>query len=161
MTSYIVSPKSGKKIMVDGPTYNQLLKTSYASAVKKAKVVERSGKFSGSKSTHQRQFGKTTSEVHLAKSPVKQQSGRGSKTKGWKDAAPKRGAERKALKQKCGNECFLKPESEGFPICAALKSGKGCKVDCRGIIAAKVRAGIWDYKDVHDVAMRLGEEYDC
>lgn len=93
MTSYIVSPKSGKMIMVDGPTYNQLLKTSYASTVKKAKVVERSPR-----STHQRQYGKTTSEVHLEKSSVKQKSGRGGKTKGWKDAAPKRGAERKALK---------------------------------------------------------------
>lgn len=58
MTSYIVSPKSGKMIIVDGPTYNQLLKTSYASAVKKAKVVEKSPR-----STHQRQYGKTTTNV--------------------------------------------------------------------------------------------------
>lgn len=156
MTSYIISPKSGKMIMVGGPTYNQLLKTSYASAVKKAKIVEKSPR-----STHQRQYGKTTSEVHLTKSPVKQKSGRGGKTKGWKEAAPKRGTERHELKKRCGEECFLKPDSEGFPICAALKSGKGCKVDCRGIIAAKVRAGIWDYKDVHEVAVKLGKEYGC
>lgn len=158
MTSYIVSPKTGKHITVGGPTYNQLLKTNYASAVKKAEIVTKPAR-----STHQRQYGKTTSvkEVHLQKSPVKQKSGRGGKTKGWKDAAPKRGAERHELKHKCGSTCFLKPDSEGFPICAALRSGKGCKVDCRGIIAAKVRAGIWDYKDVHDVAVKLGEEYGC
>lgn len=158
MTSYIVNPKSGKLIMVNGPTYKQLLKTNYASSVKNATVVDKSPK-----STHQRQYGKTTSveEIKLVKSPVKQKHGRGGKTKGWKEAAPKRGKERNELKQKCGNECFLKPESQGFPICAALKSGKGCKVDCRGIIAAKVRAGMWDYKDVHDVAMKLSEEYGC
>jgi hypothetical protein len=157
--TYIVSPKTGKFILVDGPTYNTLLKSPYASQVKKAKRVERP-----TKSSHQKQFGKTTNvkDVKLQKSSVKQQSGRGGKTKGWKEAAPKRGAERNALKTKCGNECFLKPDSNGFPICASLRKGKNdCKVDCRGIIAAQVRAGIWDYKDVHEAAMMLSKKYGC
>lgn len=155
MNSYIISPKSKKLILVDGPTYNQLLSTKYASAVKKAEIVKKP------KKSHQRQYGKTTSTVHLKKSNVRISSGRGGKTKGWKDAAPKRGAERHELKKKCGNECFLKPDSEGFPICASLKYGKGCKVDCRGIIAAKVRSGEWDYKDVHEAAMKLSKKYGC
>lgn len=151
----IISPKTQKRIIVNGPTYQKLLTTKYADAVKKA---PRSALI---RSSHQHQTGKVPKSITLPKSPLKRASGSGSKTKGWKDAAPARGAERSALKHKCGRECFLKPDSNGFPICAALKSGKGCKVDCRGIIAAKVRSGQWDYKDVKAAAEKLGKKYKC
>jgi hypothetical protein len=156
MESYIVSPKTGKDIIVGGPTYQKLLKSNYAPAIKKAKMFEKNR-------SHQRQRGKTTksSEVKLSKSNVVRHKGSGSATKGWKDDAPKRGVERSALKTKCGDTCFLKPETNGFPICAALRTGKGCKVDCRAVISAQVRAGIWDYKDVHKVAMELNKKYGC
>ena len=159
MQTYIENPKTGKLILVDGPTYNLLLKsTTYAAKVKKAKRIEMPAK-----STHQKQFGKTTkpSDVKLSKAKTTQKSG--NKMKGWKGAAPKRGTEREALKAKCGSECFLKPDSNGFPICQKLRSGSNssCKVDCRGIIAAKVRAGIWDYKDVQEAAEMLSKKYGC
>ena len=158
MESYIISPKTGKHILVGGPTYEKLLKSAYASDVKKAKIVQKPAR-----STHQRQYGKTTkaTDVKLQKGA---QNIKGNKMKGWGDAAPKRGKERGELKSKCGDQCFLKPDSDGFPICAALRKGKNknnCKVDCRGIIAAQVRAGIWDYKDVHEVATKLKKEYGC
>ena len=66
--------------------------------------------------------------------------GRGGATRGWGAAAPKRGKERHALMNKCGRQCFLQPENEGFPICAALREGQGCEVDCRGVTAAFSRA---------------------
>lgn len=160
MDPYILNPKTGKYIKVDGPTYQKLLKSSYASEIKRAKVVLRE-----SPSSHQHYKGKTItpSNVTIPKSNIKQTLGRGGKTKGWKNDAPKRGAERTALKSKCGEECFLKPDENGFPICAALQKGgkNNCKVDCRGIIAAKVRSGQWDYEDVHEAAMILSKKYGC
>lgn len=151
----IISPKTSKRIIVNGPTYNKLLTTKYAQAVKAAPRTTLI------RQSRQHQTGKVPKTITLQKSPLRKTSGRGSKTKGWKDAAPERGAERAALKHKCGKECFLKPDSNGFPICAALRSGKGCKVDCRGIIAAKVRSGQWDYKDVREAAEKLGKKYKC
>ena len=151
----IVSPKTSKRIIVNGPTYNKLLTTKYAQAVKSAPRTTLIRK------SHQHHTGKVPKDITLPKSPLRQATCRGSKTKGWKDAAPERGAERSALKHKCGNDCFLKPDSNGFPICAALRSGKGCKADCRGIIAAKVRSGQWDYKDVREAAEKLGKKYKC
>lgn len=159
MDPYIISPKTGKYIKVGGPTYDNLLKGSYAQEVRKSKIL-----YKESPSAHQRYKGKTINptEVKIPKSKMEPAKGRGGKTKGWKNDAPKRGAERTALKAKCGNECFLKPDNNGFPICASLRTGKNtCKVDCRGIIAAKVRSGQWDYKDVHEAAVILGKKYGC
>jgi len=71
--------------------------------------------------------------------------GRGIRTRGWAAAAPQRGKERRELYEKCGAKCFLEPNPEdpgksGFPICAALRENQGCKVDCRGVTSAFVRA---------------------
>lgn len=159
MNQYIKNPKTGKDIIVGGPTYEKLLKSPYAAKVTSARPF-----YKEPVSEHQRYSGRTTkaSTVKIPKSSVKPSGGRGGKTKGWKDAAPKRGAERSALKNKCGSECFLKPDNNGFPICAKLDGSKNdCKVDCRGIIASKVRSGQWDYKDVHEAAMMLGKKYGC
>lgn len=86
-------------------------------------------------------------------------SGKKSKTKGWKDAAPKRGIERRELKERCGDKCFLQPSSDGFPICASVKKDKNCKIDCRGISSAYVRARQWDYPQVASKAKRLERKY--
>ena len=71
--------------------------------------------------------------------------GRGIRTRGWAMAAPKKGKERNELMEKCGKSCFLRPEVKKYPICAALREGKECEVDCRGVLSAKIRAR--QYKD--------------
>ena len=76
-----------------------------------------------------------------------------SPTKGWKDAAPKRGKEREELKQKCGPKCFLLPEKNKFPICSHT-----CTPDCRGIISAKIRARQYKYENVATLAQKLQDK---
>ena len=70
--------------------------------------------------------------------------GRGSPTRGWRAASPQRGKERHKLKEQCGNKCFLKPSQEGYPVCPALSRAaspkKKCETDCRGVLAALIRA---------------------
>lgn len=60
---------------------------------------------------------------------------------GWEVIKPDRGKgkdERKELRDKCGDGCFLRPKDNGFPICPKLSETKGeCYVDCRGLAAAK------------------------
>ncbi len=183
---FIVSPKSGKKIRVEGDTYNNLLKDKkYASAVKSAKIergpargIQRQKgeipklediKRNLEKSKPQ-QLAKTIKNVPKTRKTQilrlktmidNEGNPKGKSLRGWGAAAPQRGKERHELMHACGRECFLKPDTEGFPICAALREGNGCKVDCRGIIAAKVRAGEWKYSDVIKATKILEKEYGC
>lgn len=179
---YVKSPVTGKWIKVHGTTYQKL----EASPVMRKKLQNspRSKRYPpGVKTSHS---GKVTKKVSLPK--AKEQSlretynttprsrrykrtvlsreigskqGRGMRTRGWAAAAPQKGKERHELMHKCGSQCFLMPDREGFPVCAALRTGEGCKVDCRGIIAAKVRAGEWKYKDVLEAASKLEKQYGC
>jgi hypothetical protein len=73
---------------------------------------------------------------------------------GWAIASPKKGKERNQLMDKCGKVCFLRPEVKKYPICAALREGKGCKIDCRGVLAAKKRAN--QHKDL-DVIRKVSK----
>lgn len=136
--SSIISPKTGKWIKVGGPAYELLLKSKkFAPLAKKAKRVKRDSPAS------------------------KKVDGRGSRTRGWKLAAPKRGKERHSLKEECGDVCFLKPSVEGFPICAALREKQGCEVDCRALTAAKTRAAQWGYPGVYRTAESMQRKYKC
>jgi hypothetical protein len=58
----------------------------------------------------------------------------------WRDIAPRKGAERTALKAKCGNGCFLRPEDNAYPICSRLGIGADCAVQCTGLSAANSRS---------------------
>lgn len=83
-----------------------------------------------------------------------------SRTLGWKVDAPKKGSERHMLKQQCGNQCFLKPETEGFPICAKCVNDKcSCKIDCRGLASAKVRAHQYHHEELYDAIDRLQQQH--
>jgi hypothetical protein len=181
----IVNPKTGKYIRVNGPTYKDLLTDpKYAAQVKKAKRVTRPAP--GSKTRHTGRVTKSasvnlpktkpaslaktlaalppsrkTKKASLERSIERKKEGQGSSTRGWAAAAPQKGRERSELKAKCGDQCFLKPDNKGFPICPAPRLGQGCKVDCRGIIAAKVRAGEWNYKHVEEAAAKLAKKYNC
>lgn len=64
---------------------------------------------------------------------------------------------RRALKSKCGSRCFLIPKELKFPICTS----RSCKVSCKGLVSAKVRAAQWKYKDAYKKASRMLERKKC
>jgi hypothetical protein len=70
-------------------------------------------------------------------------------SKGWKNAAPKPGKARDRLLAKCGKKCFLRPSDKGFAICTM-----NCKPDCRGLAAAKARAGQYKHSKIEAAAQR-------
>jgi len=136
---YIKNPKTGRKIIVGGPTFNKLIEDSDYSS-EDLPMVDLPSKKSKRKVVPRK---------------------KGNPMKGWAKDAPKRGKERESLKRKCGNKCFLKPETNGFPVCPAERVGKNCKIDCRGVIAANIRAKQWKHKDVERISKKLAEEYKC
>lgn len=89
--------------------------------------------------------------------------GRGVRTRGWRLDAPKRGRgrERERLYKNCKEECFLKPEKRGFPICKKCQSSEKCQcqIDCRGIAAAKVRAHQWKYRQLYQKIDMLEKQH--
>ncbi len=82
----------------------------------------------------------------------KEYEGRGIRTRGWKSRSPKKGRDRHQLMHECGPQCFLKPETEGFPICPRCSLNQNgrcqCQVDCGGVQSALVRAKQWGYPEV-------------
>ena len=80
-----------------------------------------------------------------------------SPTKGWKKSAPKLLSERRSLKKKCGTKCFLSPKDLKFPICKK----NSCKVDCKGLVAAKVRSNQFKYKSIAKRADSMIKKRKC
>ena len=82
---------------------------------------------------------------------------RKSPSRGWRKSKPKSIASKRDMLSKCGKKCFLLPSKLKFPVCA-----KGtCKVDCRGLVAAKSRSGEWKYRGVYAKADRLIRSRGC
>lgn len=75
--------------------------------------------------------------------------------RGWAVAAPRRGRERRELYARCGPQCFLLPGQLKFPVCASLRVSKGCRVDRRALVAARIRAKRWNYPVVYQRAIFL------
>lgn len=135
MVEYFINPYTNKRIKKGGPTYNALIKRG---------VIPK-------KVTPQKK-----------KKVVHRGVGRGGLTKGWRNAAPKKGAEREALKRSCGSGCYLLPEKLKFPVCArCLGQSCSCKPDCRGIRAAEIRAKQHRYTEVAKKAAALKKKYNC
>jgi hypothetical protein len=91
----------------------------------------------------------------------KEEEGRGIKTRSWRARAPKKGRDRHQLMAECGPSCFLKPETEGFPICPKCEMGNGkciCEIDCAGVQSAKIRAAQWKYPEVEAKADQILRE---
>tara|TARA_Y100001970_G_C13919518_1_gene692705 strand:- start:313 stop:600 length:288 start_codon:yes stop_codon:yes gene_type:complete len=87
-----------------------------------------------------------------------------SPAKGWAKASPKKGKERELLLKKCGKKCFLRPSNLGFPICLQFNSknyNNNCKKDCRGLLAAKIRARQWKYNTIASKAQKLAIKEKC
>jgi hypothetical protein len=179
---YIISPKSGKWIKIEGDTYADLLKNPrYAENARSSKRILRSSsksktKISKTKSKslpkilHQESLKKTLATLPASRKAKKRDlqrmithkgEKRGRSTRGWAAISPSKGIERHELKQKCGDKCFLMPSKEKFPICPSLRSGQGCKVDCRGVTAAKMRAKEWKYTQIVKMADELEKKYGC
>lgn len=81
-----------------------------------------------------------------------------SSTLGWREEAPSRGPERHRMRGRCGDKCFLDPESEGYPVCAAGT----CKVSCQGALAALRRAAQYHRRpDIEEKAREVARKAGC
>jgi hypothetical protein len=58
----------------------------------------------------------------------------------WSRDKPAKGQPSKNLLSKCGERCFLKPDTLQYPICQKVKSSNQCTVDCRALLSAKKKA---------------------
>ena len=153
MERRIKSPETGRPIKVGGPTYNRLMKEG--KLLPKAKERSLAKTLKSLPATRKARKGK------LEKQRSKAVEGRGSRTRGWAAAAPQKGRERYELMRLCGAACFLKPATREFPICSALREKQGCKVDCRGVTAARVRAAQYKHRVTEAKAKKLERRYKC
>ncbi len=150
---WLTSPKSGYPIKDGGKTYKDLIAAGY-----------KRKEFTKSKSPRRR------GDAHYYISPDKKLprgtekgtkkgeygKGLGSPMRGWGKNAPQAGPQRRRVQEKCGNECFLLPDSRKFPICRKCRKGRcSCKLDCKGVRAANMRAGQWGYLNVSRSAKRI------
>jgi hypothetical protein len=76
----------------------------------------------------------------------------------WGQVKPIRKGDRRAVLADCGESCFLIPKDLKFPIC---KKTRPCEYSCRGLRAAKARAGEWKYTKVLERAKELSKRFDC
>lgn len=74
----------------------------------------------------------------------------------WSEVAPKTKAQRQQLIQICGSTCFLMPDKLKFPVCTP-----DCKVSCKGLIAARVRARQWNYPEVDKKVSEYYKKANC
>lgn len=74
----------------------------------------------------------------------------------WSYLAPKTKAQRQELIQICGSSCFLLPQQLKFPVCTP-----DCKVSCKGLIAARIRARQWNYPEVDKKVSQYYEKANC
>lgn len=173
VVSYVINPETGRQIRVGGPTYAKLLGKypQLQTAEKKTKSVPK--KRHQAHRLSERQIGQRAEmPVFQLDRPADQpllkknkEEPRGSRTRGWATDAPKKGRERHLLKSKCGDKCFLIPETEAFPICPRCEeTGQeacSCQIDCRGLTAAKIRAKQHKYTELFPSIERLITEKGC
>ena len=94
------------------------------------------------------------------RSSSKRSSSKRSSTKelfdSWSKHAPKKTSDRKELMSNCGKKCFLKPEKMKFPVCR-----KDCSVDCKGLVASRIRARQWGYPEVDKKVTQYYKKHGC
>jgi len=153
--AFIISPKTKREILVNGPAYQKLSQEINLSNLKQfTKTHPRRNK--KLTDTMSNQEVKKISEMHVRRKEIPG-DGRGIHTRGWDDVKPKLRSERAKMKKKCGDACFLYPEENGFPICPKYK----CEVDCRGLLSAKIRAKQWGYEGIARSANKINKKVDC
>jgi hypothetical protein len=81
---------------------------------------------------------------------------------GWSLRSPQKGKERHLLMTKCGQKCFLVPNTEGFPVCAKYNSeNPKCAVDCGGVLSAYRRARQYRKSEVAEASRILALQTGC
>lgn len=150
--AYTTNPLTGKLIKVGGPVYKSLQRSKATKAALLRSPVRKSLK---SRSVKRKSPRRSIKRLSAGRRSVKRSIGRGGRTRGWREASPKRGVERSAMKKKCGSKCFLSPKNNGYPICAV----NTCKPDCRGIISAKVRSAQFKDKSVLALAKKMEKRF--
>ena len=130
----VLNPHTGRYVSVGGAAYKRMMETTKQNSLERQK----SRKEQGAKKSNY---------------PVKE-------TKGWSNRSPRTKGERDAVFEKCGAKCFLIPSERKFPVCE--KTTKNCKVDCGGLLSAKIRAHQWGYWPlVSPKVERLYKEASC
>lgn len=76
----------------------------------------------------------------------------------WGTKKPQSVDQRRFIKEKCGDPCFLLPEFNKFPICNKTLP---CTYNCRGIKGASARAGEWKYSRVLEISKKLSADKGC
>lgn len=153
----VLNPDTGRYILIDGPVFNELLKKGY----KRKDLLSSKKKFSAYEKPKEKEYTKKQKK-ELLKTPIQ-----GKKittgVKGWAEIKPKNMADKRRLAKECPDQCFLVPDKLKFPICPKCKKGKPCKCvqDCRGLIAAKSRAGAWKYNQVKSMADKIAKKKGC
>ena len=99
-------------------------------------------------------YGSTNIEFPLK--PLRRRGGRSKRcsSRGWAKKAPRTRRERKRVRDKCGDYCFLGKDMS-FPVCS--KNTRKCRRDRAGVCAAKYRADQHDYKEIARKARRILE----
>ena len=183
--TYVTNPQSGRQITVDGPTFRQIVPDLTPSQYKSMMQTQHAGKKRGRTTSDQPVSNKRLKSIaahkvapkesiketlertyqpalrrRLQKQQEREQNPRGSRTRGWAARAPQKGRARHILHKQCGDDAFLMPDEEKFPIMAKCGDGKEadkceCEIDCGGVHSALVRARQWKYPHVADAAERL------
>ena len=89
---------------------------------------------------------------------LKYGEGRGSPTRGWAASSPQKYSERHLLNAKCGNQAFLDPDNEKYPVMNAMRNTNKCEYVCQAIQSAKNRSCQYNQFDIANKAQKLGEK---
>lgn len=147
MDTLVRNPETGRWIKKDGTVYKNL--------------KERGVKISQRQTRQRPSF--VPNDVQQKNVPVQMNTNFAidkSSTK-WQQKKPTLKNQRRSVKEKCGDSCFLIPESLKFPICNKVSNNQECSYNCKGVKAAAARAGQWKYKNVLTKAKATATKLDC
>lgn len=144
----VKSPKTGRLIKVDGPAFRNLSKAQQSRA-RKMKRVTRPARHAPKKQHV------PVATISKIKRTLNVRASHG--VEGWLKNKPKLRSDRRRKLENCGAGCFLMPKQLKFPICPK----QSCAVDCKALLAAKIRARQWGYSQVARAADRIARHRKC
>lgn len=144
----VKSPKTGRYILVNGPAFQSLSKAQKQKA-RKSRRYRRSAR----KQPRRQRISLAAVKKVLKTVNTRVTSGVG----GYKKSELKLRSQRRRKLERCGKGCFLMPKEMKFPIC----SKNSCAVDCKALLAAKIRAKQWGYSQVGRAADRIARLRKC
>jgi len=186
-TTTVINPVTGRAIRVGGPTFRRLEAQQHEEGASAVQRQRRRQRQPGSKAKHTGAPANRASSsaplplptrfmslrevyehyamqpaVHRAmkkhvESAAKRHHHQGSVTRGWIGAKPTTLAERREVYHRCGDACFLQPDTLGFPVCpkkatrnlASLPHAPdACFRSCQAIQSAYRRARQWKHEEV-------------